>query len=306
MMKNKESDSIGVLVARFQTPVLLDGHREVLEKFLATSHSSHMLVLGIPATKATMSNPFDFNSRKRLVQKEYGDRMKIVYIKDCNNDGEWSHQLDDLIDAFHGGAKSTIYGMEESVIKRYCGVHYVVGLETTAYTNWQEWCKSQNRMSYDLESWMQGVAWATQQRYPTAYATVDCAIFDDDSMTRLWMARKPLEPYYRFVGGFVDPLKDDSHEDAAVREAMEETCMGCKVVKYLGSFKIDDWRYRDESDKIITSLFAMVREGGVPKPHDDIGELKLVDLRDIPKDFKVMPEHVAMFDKIVRMSMGEE
>ena len=119
------------------------------------------------------------------------------------------------------------------------------------------------------------------------------------------MARKPQEPFYRFVGGFVDPLKDDSHEDAAIRESKEETCMDCKVVKYLGSFKIDDWRYRDEDDKIITSLFAMVREGGVPRPSDDIGELKLVDLTNVPKGLAIMPEHKTMFDKIVRMVNGE-
>lgn len=303
-MKNK-NESTGVLVGRFQTPILLEGHKEVLDKFLAKNHDCHIIVLGIPATKATRSNPFDFNSRKRLIQKSYG-KINVIYLKDCNDDVEWSRQLDNLIEDTCGKCDATIYGIEKSVISKYHGLHDVVCLETTAYTNWQEYCKSQGRMSYDLESWMQGVAWATQNRYPTAYATVDCAIFDDSTMTRMWMARKPLEPCYRFVGGFVDPMRDDSHEDAAVRESKEETCMDCKVVRYLGSFKIDDWRYRDEDDKIITSLFALVREGGVPRPCDDVGELKLVDLMDVPKDFKVMPEHQSMFDRIVRMAKGEE
>lgn len=296
-MKNK-NESTGVLVGRFQTPMLLVGHREVIDKFLATEHQKHVVVLGIPATKATKNNPFDFNSRKRMLQKEYGDQFEIVYLKDCNDDNEWSEQLDNLV-ATNGDV--TIYGVEDNVVSKYHGKHNVEKLETTAYMNWQDFCKGQGRMQYDLSSWMQGVAWATQQRYPTAYATVDCAIFDDDSMTKMWMACKLQEPYYRFVGGFVDPALDDSHEDAAVREAREETCMDCEVKQYLGSFKIDDWRYRDEDDKIITSLFAMVRRGGVPKPNDDVNELRLVDLTDIPKDFEVMPEHRAMFEKIVKI-----
>ena len=297
-MKDSSNKSIGVLVGRFQTPVLLDGHREVIAKFLATKHEKHVVILGIPATKATRHNPFDFNSRKRMLQNEYGSQFDIMYLKDCNDDAEWSRQLDGMIAQMSD--KATIYGVEGNVASKYHGAYGVASLETTAYSNWQESCKSQGRMQYDLESWMQGVAWATQQRYPTAYATVDCAIFDDDTMTKLWMARKPQEPYYRFVGGFVDPNLDDSHEDAAIREAREETCMDCEVKQYLGSYKIDDWRYRDEDDKIITSLFAMVRRGGVPHPHDDVEELRLVDLRDIPDDLNIMPEHRAMFDSLVK------
>lgn len=295
------NEDVGILIGRFQTPVLLEGHREVLSAFLATEHGRHVIVLGVPALKATRCNPFDFGARKRMLQNEYGNDLEVMYMKDCNGDLAWSQNLDDLISSSFGRLKVKLYGTDENVIGRYRGFHPVERLETTAYLNWQEYCRERGRASYDLASWMQGVAWAVQNRYPTAFATVDCAIFDDDNMDRMWMARKPQEECYRFVGGFVDPALDDSHEDAAVREAREETGMECEVNGYLGSFKIDDWRYRDEDDKIITSLFSMVRRGGVPKPDDDIGELRLVDLHNLPEGFEVMPEHQVMFDKIVHM-----
>ncbi len=81
--------------------------------------------------------------------------------------------------------------------------------------------------------------------------------------------------------------------------------MDCEVVRSLGTFKIDDWRYRYEEDKIITTLFLMVRRGGVPKPNDDIEEIRLVDLKSIPKDFQVMPEHLEMFEKVAGLANGK-
>ena len=304
-MVKKSNDTVGVLVARFQTPVLLEGHREVLDKFFAIPHFKHFIVLGVPATKATKCNPFDFNARRGMLQKAYGESISVMYLKDCNDDDVWSRQLDELIWSNNNGLDTIIYGTEESVTGKYHGIHKVVKLETTAYTNWQEYCRKAGRAKYDLESWMQGVAWATQNRYPTAFPTVDCAIFDDESYSKMWMARKPLEPYYRFVGGFVDPTLDDSYEDAAIRESKEETCMDCTVVRSLGTFKIDDWRYRYEEDKIITTLFLMVRRGGVPKPCDDVEEIRLIDMKSLPKDFQVMPEHLAMFEKVVCLANGK-
>jgi len=59
---------------------------------------------------------------------------------------------------------------------------------------------------------------ACQSRWPTVYPTVDCAIFDDWSWTKVWLAKKPHEDKLRFVGGFADP-KDSSFEETALREA---------------------------------------------------------------------------------------
>jgi len=63
---------------------------------------------------------------------------------------------------------------------------------------------------------------------------------------------------WRFLGGFAD-ASDENYEAAANRELTEE-CGSVETGKmqYIGSAKIDDWRYRNEADKIIT-LFLIQR-----------------------------------------------
>ena len=301
MGKNDKKLDVGVLVGEFQTPILLNGYSEPIDKFLETEHDKHLIVLGISFMKATRNHPLDFNARRTMILEKYPDLTEkdIVYLKDVNGDELWSRQLDELVATTckNTNIDITYYGTEAEVVNRYHGIHKLVKLETTTNSNWREECKAVGRSGYDPMSWRMGVCYATEQHYPTAYATVDCAIFDDDTYQKIWLARKPKETYYRLVGGFTDPEKDNSHEDAARREAKEETHLDCVITQYLGSYKIDDPRYRNEQDKIITALFAMVRKGGNPKPDDDIAELKLVDINSFPYD-SVMPEHRVIFARV--------
>ena len=300
MGKTDKKLNAGVLVGEFQTPILLDGYSEPIDKFLETDHDKHLIVLGISFMKATRNHPLDFNARKTMILEKYPDLTEkdIVYLKDVNGDELWSKQLDELVATTckNTSIDITYYGTEAEVVNRYHGTHNLVKLETTTNSNWREECKAVGRAGYDAMSWRMGVCYATEQRYPTAYATVDCAIFDDSTYQKIWLARKSKESFYRLVGGFTDPDKDNSHEDAARREAKEETHLDCTIEQYLGSFKIDDWRYRNEQDKIITTLFAMVRRGGNPKPDDDIAELKLVDIGSFPIEH-IMREHREIFMK---------
>src|ERR1041385_6524306 len=102
----------------------------------------------------------------------------------------------------------------------------------------------------------------TQPRYPTVFPTVDVVI---ERGGKLLLGRKPNQEKFRFVGGFADPALDHSYEDAAIREAKEETSLVVKSVRYLGSTRIDDPRYRGTADSIITHLFFAEEWSGVPK-----------------------------------------
>ena len=130
--------------------------------------------------------------------------------------------------------------------------------------------------------------------HPIVYPTVDCAIFSDRDFKRIYLARKPGQTKWRFVGGFVDPL-DDSYQSAAIREAKEETGLDCVVYEWITSAKIEDARYKDKEDKIITSLFAMYSVGdNEPKAMDDICELVLFDFEDLTDDM-IVDEHIRIF-----------
>lgn len=129
----------------------------------------------------------------------------------------------------------------------------------------------------------------TSLRYPTVFATVDVVIERDG---KLLLGRKAHQEKFRFVGGFADPALDNSYEDAAKREAKEETGLIVAEVKYLGSTRIDDPRYRGTEDCIITHLFLATEWEGEPIASDDIAELKWFVKNEISADTFVKEHHV--------------
>lgn len=130
------------------------------------------------------------------------------------------------------------------------------------------------------------------KRYPTVFATVDVVIERDG---KLLLGRKATQQKFRFVGGFADPALDNSYEDAAKREAKEETTLLVSKVNYLGSTRIDDPRYRGTEDCIITHLFLAEEWEGTPAASDDIAELKWFSIEEIsPATF--VDEHRVLWE----------
>lgn len=127
------------------------------------------------------------------------------------------------------------------------------------------------------------------KRYPTVFATVDVVI---EHGGKILLGRKAHQEKFRFVGGFADPALDNSYEDAAKREAKEETSLLVSKVKYLGSTRIDDPRYRGTEDCIITHLFSAEEWEGTPVASDDIAELKWFSREMIAAETFVDEHHV--------------
>jgi len=128
-----------------------------------------------------------------------------------------------------------------------------------------------------------------QKRYPTVFPTVDVVI---EHGGKLLLGRKAHQEKFRFVGGFADPALDNSYEESAMREAKEETSLTVTKVKYLGSTRIDDPRYRGTPDCIITDLFSAEEWEGTPVASDDIAELKWFPRAEISAETFVDEHHV--------------
>jgi NADH pyrophosphatase NudC (nudix superfamily) len=62
-------------------------------------------------------------------------------------------------------------------------------------------------------------------------------------------------------------------EAAARREVGEETHIERSSLRYLGN-QDDDWSYRNENDKVTTTVFLARYMFGAIQPDDDIEELK--------------------------------
>lgn len=125
--------------------------------------------------------------------------------------------------------------------------------------------------------------------YPNAIPTVDIAVLrlNSDHTYSLLLGKKEHEPKWRFVGGFVD-ADDSSYESAAVRELFEETNLVAAPdeIKYVGSTKIDDPRYRNHKDKIITHLYLLEIPATTAdiQPKDDIKALQWFPLASFSKE----------------------
>lgn len=290
---SKKAD-VGVIVGRFQTPELHDPHKELISSVVG-KHDRTIVILGLSPLKATWNNPMDFDARKSMILEDFPN-VTIVYVKDVHDDLLWSANLDSIIVDLVGPTHTVmLYGGRDSFIQCYKGKFPTTELESTIIISASEIRRKISINSKRTKDFRAGVIWATQNRYPAAIPTVDIAIVDKNKH-RILLGRKPHESQFRFPGGFVDPEKDDCVEAAACREAREETGLEISDVEYIGSLKVDDWRYRREKDKIITSIFVANYIFGAPVPGDDICELRWFDFP--LTGFELVPEHRPLLREI--------
>ena len=206
-------------------------------------------------------------------------------------------------------------------------------------------------------------------KFPIAFHPVDMAIVRlKDGKMQVLLAQKVKDSVegnnvWRFPGGFIDPW-DSCAEEAALREAMEETGMEfardsagvyfkeyfakkkpltdkitkllleqvyvsekqdyvgneteitslinqlheikisdealtvVRRMKYIGSTKIDDYRYKDSDHKVITSFYELTPVEGFDKdgegPFDDIARTKWFNFSDIKTEL-MHPSHKVLF-----------
>lgn len=268
----------GVIVARFQVPVLTSGHKALI-KAAATNCDTLIFLLGVPANALpTKRNPLPFNSRAHMVRAHMDllpTKAVILPLYDMQVHKEWANQIDLLIDATVGQTPCALFGGRDSAIWTYAansGRRSVVEIDSADISAGTDIRAEQDLI--DSHDFRAGAIWATnaQMKFPRINSCVDIAIFTGDEVL---LARKGDDPIgeWRLVGGHVDK-NDLSHELAATREAREETGLEIGHLRYVGSCHIDDWRYRSDVECIKSSVFACDYIFGRAEPKDDIAEVR--------------------------------
>jgi bifunctional NMN adenylyltransferase/nudix hydrolase len=268
---------IGVIIGRFQLHQLHKAHCDVIESVLS-NHKKVILFLGVTKVIGSSSNPLDFASRKAMIQEKYPE-IVVLSLPDTRSDEIWSRNLDSRIREVFQIGNVLLYGSRDSFIPHYKGQFDTAELEQEIYVSGTEVRKQVSEEIKSSKEWRAGVIYGSYNRYSTSYQTVDVAVFNEEE-NQLLLAKKPGEDKYRFIGGFVD-VKDTSLEHTAKREFMEEAGAEISITGYIGSFRVDDWRYRSERDKIMTTLFKAKYLFGHLEPSDDVEELRWFDLKDL-------------------------
>ncbi len=281
-MENKRGT--GIIIGRFQVFELNDIHERLIASVL-DRHERVVIFLGSnPAP--SLYNPIDLELRVLMLNDRYGDDVQVEEMPDLPDDRIWSQELDRRILDLRLEGEVTLYGTEEDFVQRYSGRYLAKVLEAKE----EDFPENPHMEALEnLRDFRAGIIYANMRRFPTVYPTVDIAVFRNDGR-ELLLARKANETKYRLPGGFTDPT-DESYEDAALRELGEE-CGEITIdeLTYLGSCRIDDWRYRGSWDTIMTHLYACQLAEGDPEPSDDIAELRWFDVSRLSEDTFV-PEH---------------
>ena len=292
----KEPADVGVLVARFHTDNLTEGHKQLIDH-VCKNHLKVFIFLGLGHVPMSMRNPLDFQSRKQMVEsyireqsqqhEEYGDVI-INYIEDMRYDQDWSDKLDGMISKLGGRNTIMLYGSRDSFAKRYSGKYDVTELEPTVNISASEIRRRLRISTKPTTDFRGGMIYAVNNRHPIVYGTVDVAIMNDD-YTEVLLCKKPKEPNFRFCGGFSEPTSMSDEVDVR-REAGEECCVEISDPKYIGSLNIKDWRYEGEVDCIRTRFFIAKKVYGLPNAKDDVEEVKWFKVDEIKED-DIMEEH---------------
>jgi bifunctional NMN adenylyltransferase/nudix hydrolase len=295
--------NVGVIVARFQVAELHEAHKELIDTVLA-NHAKVMIFLGLSQVRGSINDPLDFQPRKQMLLEAYPHdkfpNLTIGYIKDNRSDTDWSNKLDAQInDLLAPNDTVVLYGSRDSFLAHYKGKFDTKELQATRFVSGTELRAKIAQAPQSNPLFRAGAIWLTAQRYPTVYSTVDIIVFDPNER-KVLLARKPNEDKYRFVGGFVDPKKDDSFEEAALRELAEETglTVGLAGLKYVGSKKVNDWRYANNPmEKIMTHIYVGTYTMGCPQASDDIAEVRWFGLDELEGTERIYDDNINLDDE---------
>lgn len=287
-MDTQKTYDIGVIVGRFQVHELHPGHIKLVESVMAL-HKRVVILLGVSPTLVTKNNPLDFLARKEMLTTRFPN-VSVLSIPDMASDHDWSLEMDKRLREACPLGSVLLYGGRDNFIKYYSGHFDTADLGEFGAFSGTEIRKEVSREVKSSTDFRAGVIFAAYNQYTRVLPTVDVAIVHDD---KILLGKKAHQNKYRFVGGFAD-VTDDSYEIAAKREAMEETGLELENVRYIGSAKIDDWRYRSEEDKIITLFFLADYTQGRAEAKDDIETLRWFQKSELKEELFVS-EHQALF-----------
>lgn len=300
----KPDGNVGVIVGRFQVNELHEGHRNLLD-WVSSNYPQMIVVLGVSAVHGSRNNPLSSIVRGEMIRAEYPNAI-ILSLQDTNCDIAWSKNLDNQVrSVLTPNQKPVLFGSRDSFIPYYTGNLPTQELDGDVGDFWSGTQVRrqivESPLNHNSPQFRAGVIYGSAAVYPRCIPTVDVAVFRDDEYTQVYMVRKHGETGFRFCGGYAES-SNDSFEMDAKREIREEIGnLEVDKLEYVGSFNIDDWRYRTDVDKIRTTFFATKRLFGSINIQDteEIAEVETFDLTSVELADKIVEEHRYLLQELI-------
>jgi len=265
-------NNIAVIYAPFQTPSLRGYHEETIRDILK-DHNITIITLPVNRVPFSKNAPLDFTMRMEMIEDRFIGKVLIVpvtqkkYLWDQTNTLEQAviktlsdHYIEYNPQAIHFFSDRTqppLYWLTARTNFLYHEVTSRNFVIKNPYWPITDECDS-------MELFRRGVIYGLNKQFPINYPTVDIAVSRVfRGKLQYLLAKKPGERGWRFAGGFKD-RGDVSLEFAVLREGGEELLR--KGVNpnevftkplYICSMNVNDWRYRDNPDGIITTFFEI-------------------------------------------------
>lgn len=134
---------LGVIIGRFQTPYLHEGHKHLID----TAYNENNRVMILLGTKSDSDggtdderNPYSFIERVVIVRKDYPDALIYKLTDVPEDDSVWSQRVDEIIENvmdIEGYNTATLYHSRDSFKDYYSGnittveVPQIVGVSST-------------------------------------------------------------------------------------------------------------------------------------------------------------------------------
>ena len=291
-----KTKTLGVVVGRFQVPDLHRGHRYLIGTALAQSDRV-LIVLGSTGGFPDRRNPLPFEVRAGMMRAVFPS-VTIVELFDTGCNETWSVSLDTLV-ARHleRDEEALLFSSRDGFASVYTGKYSVEEIPPVEALSGTDVRASSDALRHrDPEVFRAGLIVAQNYRGPIAYPTVDIVPYRSDGAVLLGRKKKDGDQM-RCIGGFVDP-KDASLEVAALRELGEESGKGLCVgdPSYLGSFRVEDPRYRGE-DRVMTTLFVAPYIGGEATAGDDLDAVEWIPVNSISE--VIVSQHRPLAERIL-------
>jgi len=279
MENDKDTNAkIGVIVGRFQVPQLTSGHKKLIDHVLE-NNDEIVIFIGQCTARLDLRDPLPgdvvysmITSYLELKLNKKGELVRYIVesLPDQSTNDYWIKMLDERIfDITSEHEDVTLYGGRDSFLNVYSPTgkyktQFFDSDDTSEGTRVRKFFQEdyhdiKNELSKmnSYESFQAGIIHASSLLFPTSFQCVDVVAWTHSN--KIVLIRKKGSPVWQLPGGFVD-VTDETLEDAAVRELKEETGLIAIDPIYVLSHRINDFRYRNRRDKIMTALYSVFLE----------------------------------------------